>query len=113
MTFMKKNRDKEDIENIYDDENKEIERTGMSTGGLEDGIILLPTPIPERPSVPKRDQNFKLPNVLVDLHKDIFGGQKMLSKLGQPSVDRVDCTLKSILLVVCKIYELLEMNKEK
>ena len=111
MAFIKKNRDKEeDIENIYDDENKEIERKGMSTGGLQDGVILLPTSIPDRPSVPKRDQTIKLPQVLVEIHQNVFGGQKMLSKLSQPSVDRVDCVLKSILLIVCKIYE--EMQKK-
>jgi len=111
---MKKNRDKEeDIENIYDKDNEELEKnTGLSTGGLENGVILLPTPIPDRPSVPKRDQNFKLPQVLVEIHQNIFGGQKMLSKLSQPSVDRVDCVLKSILLIVCKIYEELKNKNE-
>ena len=112
---MKKNRDKEeDIENIYDKDNEELEKnTGMTTGGLEDGVLLLPTPIPDRPSVPKKEQAFKLPDILTDLHKNIAGGQKMLSKLSQPAVDRVDMTLKSILLVLCKIYETLEANKEK
>ena len=112
---MKKNRD-EDTENIYDKDNEEIEqkeRMRGTTGGLQNGVVLLPTSIPDRPSIPKKEQAFKLPDVLIDMHKNIAGGQKMLSKLSQPAVDRVDMTLKSILLVLCKIYETLEANKEK
>ncbi len=112
MTFMKKHKE-EDIENIYDKDNEELEKnTGLSTGGLQNGIILLPTSIPDRPSVPKRDQTIKLPQVLVGIFENVFGGQKMLSKLGQPPVDRIDATLKGILLVVCKIYEEMQNKNE-